>query len=427
MIPFALFTTTILDSGIVRVDFNNVTWTQTGDTWTYIIPRSTHKSGLYPKTHVVNKAGHILTQCSVQYNNYAVMLVASAPIPSFTAYFMGDNSERVPSGVLPPRTLFATNTKLYHLHNNLWYSATVPVAGSVLTWTQENSMNFPQETIVHATFNEMRKILVTASGVVYSNREQATLSQETFFDTVGAKVIRVGATGRTNINPAGNIMFLALLDNGDLYANGSFAIGNPAITTNGQWQKLTVPEPLDELSADNLYIIARGVSGKVYGNADYRNFPGMSNTPPYQLNESFNNSLSINARDTDIIGYCSAFIDDNTGKLFLAGANRGSTSTAWYDSSVVLDGLLYSVSSSYVDVPTNAISGWLSSTNNDLYKMVDTGSVPTITKTEDRCDCIASGSWTSNGGGGAYGIFGVTTTNIVYHTPTSRTVYNLPA
>lgn len=49
MIPFALFTTTILDSGIVRVDFNNITWTQTGDTWTYIIPRTTHLSGLYPK------------------------------------------------------------------------------------------------------------------------------------------------------------------------------------------------------------------------------------------------------------------------------------------------------------------------------------------------------------------------------------------
>lgn len=427
MIPFALFTTTILDSGIVRVDFNNVTWTQTGDTWTYIIPRSTHKSGLYPKTHVVNKAGHIITQCSVQYNNYAVMLIASAPIPSFTAYFMGDNSERVPSGYLPPRTLFATNNKLYHLHNNVWYSATVPVASGDLTWVQENSIGLPTETITHATFNELRKIVVTASGVVYSNRQQSSLAKETFFDGLSSTVIRVGATGRTNINPTGNIMFLALMDNGDLYANGSFAVGNPVINTNGEWVKLIVPEPLDELSADNLYVIARGVSGKVYGNADFRNFPGMVNTPPYQLNESYNNAESINARDTDIIGYNSAFIDDNTGKLFTAGAGRGSTGSAWYENPVTLDGLLYSVSSSYVDRSTNAICGWLSSTDNILYKMIDSG-IPSITKTGDRCDCIASGAWTfDSNSSAAYGVFGVTPTNIVYHTESERRVYSLPA
>lgn len=426
MIPFALFTTTILDSGIVRVDFNNITWTQTGDTWTYIIPRSTHLSGLYPKTHIVDKNGHELTKCTVQYNNYAVMLVAVTPITSFTAYFMGDNSERVPSGYLPPRTLFATNSMLYHLHNNQWYTATLPAVSGVLNWTLDNPMNLPTETITHATFNELRKIVVTASGIVYSNRLQSTLQKEDFFDSLPAKVIRVGSTGRTNINPAGNIMFLALLDNGDIYANGSFAIGNPAINTSGQWVKLIVPEPCDELSADNLYIIARGVSGKIYGNADYRNFPGMANTPPYQLNESFNNSVSINARDADIIGYCSAFVDDNSGDLYLAGANRGSTSTAWYKTPITLDGVLYSVSSSFVDQPTHAISGWISSVNNDLYKMVDTGTVPTITKTGDRCDCIASGAWTEAAATPGYGIFGVTPTNIVFHTTNARYEYNLP-
>lgn len=429
MIPFALFTTTILDSGIVRVDFNNVNWSQSGDVYTYVIPRSIHLSGLYPKTNIVNKDGYILTGVNVQYNNYAVMLEAITPITSFTAYFMGDNREQVPAGVLPPRTLFANNNKLFCFHNNLWYEAPVPVAGNTLSWTQTNSLGLPTETITDATLNQLRGIVVTSSGQVYSNRLQSTLARETFFDSIGAKVIRVGATGRTNINPSGNIMYLALLDNGDIYANGSFAIGNPVISTNGLWQKLIVPEPCDELSADNLYVIARGVSGKIYGNSDYRNFPGMGNIPPYQLNESTNNSLPITARDADIIGYCSSFIDDNTGKLYIAGANRGSTSTAWYDTGVINNGMLYSVSSSYIDIPTNSISGWLTSNDNELYKMVDNGTIPVITKTDDVCSSIASGAWVDSGSGTAYGIFGVLQDNsgIVFHTPSARVVYNLPA
>ena len=428
MIPFALFTTTILDSGIVRVDFNNINWVQSGDVYTYVIPRTIHRSGLYPKTHIVNKTGNILTGVNVQYNNYAVMLEAVTPIPSFTAYFMGDEREQVPAGVLPPRTLFATNNTLHCFYNNEWYEAPVPTAGSTLSWTKNNSINLPIETITDATFNQLRRIVVTASGQVYTNRNQTTLARETFFDSLSAKVIRVGATGRTNINPTGNIMYLALLDNGDIYANGSFAIGNPVISTGGLWVKLVVPEPCDELSADNLYIIARGVSGKIYGNADYRNFPGMSNTPPYQLNESTNNSLSISARDADIIGYCSSFVDDNTNLLYIAGANRGSSSTAWYDTGITNDGMIYSVSSSFIDIPTNAISGWLTSTNNELYKMVDSGTIPVITKTPDVCSCIAAGAWGDSGSCTAYGIFGILQDNsgIVYHTPTTRAVYNLP-
>lgn len=100
MIPFGMFTRTVLDNGIVRVVFNNVTWTNNNDgTYYYDIPRSTHKSGIYPKTIVANASGKSLTGMSINYLfDGTVRLITTLPLTNFTAYFMGDNAELVAGG-----------------------------------------------------------------------------------------------------------------------------------------------------------------------------------------------------------------------------------------------------------------------------------------------------------------------------------------
>lgn len=102
MIPFGLFTRVILDSGIVRVDFNNVTWVDNGDgTWSYTIPRNVHLSGVYPKTHVVDKSNNLLNMVSIQFNNNAIILTSLVPFSDFVCYFMGDNNE-TSADYIPP-------------------------------------------------------------------------------------------------------------------------------------------------------------------------------------------------------------------------------------------------------------------------------------------------------------------------------------
>lgn len=95
MIPFGLFMRSVLDTGVVRVSFNNVTWINNNDgTYYYDIPRTIHMSGIYPKTLIGNATGKTVTGLYVNYlQNGTIRLVTTLPLPSFTGYFLGDNSE----------------------------------------------------------------------------------------------------------------------------------------------------------------------------------------------------------------------------------------------------------------------------------------------------------------------------------------------
>lgn len=94
MIPFGLFTRVILDSGIVRIHFNNVTWVDNGDgTWSYTIPRNVHMSGSYPKTILVDNSNQKINLVAKEYLNDQVKLIAYTPYTDFICYFMGDETE----------------------------------------------------------------------------------------------------------------------------------------------------------------------------------------------------------------------------------------------------------------------------------------------------------------------------------------------
>lgn len=68
MIPFALFTRTVLYDGVVRVDFTDVTWTPQGDNFIYSIPQATHASGMHPRVLIVDKSNRTVTGVQVEYN-----------------------------------------------------------------------------------------------------------------------------------------------------------------------------------------------------------------------------------------------------------------------------------------------------------------------------------------------------------------------
>lgn len=123
MIPFGLFTRVILDSGIVRIDFNNVTWVDNGDsTWSYTIPRTVHLSGLYPKTHVVDKVNHLLNGVSIQYNTDELVITSFVPFTEFVCYFMGDNSDPSAFDYIPPIHYWPLTSNT----NNIGSSSTKP-------------------------------------------------------------------------------------------------------------------------------------------------------------------------------------------------------------------------------------------------------------------------------------------------------------
>lgn len=104
MIPFGFMVKTVLDSGIVRIVYNNSTWVpvQGDTTFSYTINRSTHKSGVYPKVRLVDHTNRTITGVVVE-TDYAgtIKLIANEAIPNFTVYIMGDDTDN-PDPILEP-------------------------------------------------------------------------------------------------------------------------------------------------------------------------------------------------------------------------------------------------------------------------------------------------------------------------------------
>lgn len=104
MIPFGFMIKTVLDTGIVRIVYNNATWVPVpGDsTFSYTIPRSAHKSGVYPKVILVDNANRELTGVVVETSyDGTITLYSTVEIPNFTVYIMGDDTDN-PEPILEP-------------------------------------------------------------------------------------------------------------------------------------------------------------------------------------------------------------------------------------------------------------------------------------------------------------------------------------
>lgn len=112
MIPFGFMVKTVLDTGIVRIVYNNATWVPVaGDTtFSFTINRTTHKSGVYPKVRLVDLSNHVITGVVVE-TDYAgtIKLIANAAIPNFTVLILGDDTDN-PDPILEPVFSFKNGT-----------------------------------------------------------------------------------------------------------------------------------------------------------------------------------------------------------------------------------------------------------------------------------------------------------------------------
>lgn len=235
MIPFALFTTTILDSGIVRVQFNNVQWTQNGDVWNYTIPRSVHLSGLYPKSHIVDLTNHTLTGVQVQYDPSSLTLIAVTPIPSFTGYFMGDNSESQPSSnmyISPQRNIVSNADSIiayavtYKNSNGDWFGsgrndmfAWGSNSSSTTTW---RSIDTPESgvKIKDIQFGAGHSVMLLENGNVYGTGDNK-YNQLGLGSTQDVGVwTKINFSSPVKLISVGSDFTYFILDNGDSWSCG---------------------------------------------------------------------------------------------------------------------------------------------------------------------------------------------------------------
>lgn len=214
MIPFALFTRTILDSGIVRVLFTNVQWVDNGDgTYYYDIPRVTHLSGIYPKTIISNTNGKYATGMYVNYLlNGTVRLITTIPLPNFTGYFLGDNNE-VGGAANDTQLLFRTQ-----LYSNDDYCTTPSVASAY------------QDPTTKIWYGAGKRVMFGLS----NNTNDLTNGWEEFSSKLPAPIKDI---------QFGGYCTLALLEDGRVFgvgSNGDSRLSNIANTFFNVWTDLGV-------------------------------------------------------------------------------------------------------------------------------------------------------------------------------------------
>lgn len=269
MIPFALFTRTVLDSGIVRVEFKLSQWTQRDNDWVYHIPNSVHQSGDVPKVHIVDKANHTLTGVSVEYN-YAGMitLVAQQPILNFTGYFMGQGfiiPDNKPIKFLSigdrSETFYDTRTQ------ELYFMSTVGTVPLVLV----DNVNVKFASVysdmvyyidnndtlwIHGQNVNGQKGIGTVSSAV-----ETTRCYEGVKEAYGGLMI---PRGSAEYNSA--ILTLS----GDVLVAGnpsSYETMGVGVGATATWFKLNIPEKIVKLNAESLHKFCIGESGKIYAYA----------------------------------------------------------------------------------------------------------------------------------------------------------------
>jgi len=263
MIPFALFTRTVLDSGVVRVEFNNVQWVNNGDgTWSYLIPRVVHQSGIYPKTILVNREDKIAYGINIEYTaNENVNLTSTFAYPSFTCYFMGDNTEISSAPSSRSYGLYATPTYIfYRKTTGEWVYSTHSTPSDFMTLNDNAPIGDYNFVGVFQPTRGVVKTIITSSGDFYW-----TVGENTVFSQVSFPhpVVRVASCSWSQANVD---LMLVLLADGSIYYNGVDAGFSPTIPNSGDaWLPFTTPEPMVDLSCNGGSLTCVGVSGAIYG------------------------------------------------------------------------------------------------------------------------------------------------------------------
>lgn len=336
MIPFALFTRTVLYDGVVRVDFNDVTWTPQGSNFIYSIPQATHASGMHPRVLLVDKSNHTVTGVQVEYNFQGdILLTATQAVPNFSAFFMGDSTEK-PYPTMGDEVVGAGVSNVYLLKGDvLKYSP----YGNNQPWTVVPS--YPAGVKVkEGSFDcsENGFWFVSTTGDLWMFGVPATCSGG--FDTSGAWVnvlSNVKTAGNSvHYNPYGQVdvrCSFALMNDGTVKYAGS---GNNPTTINSPsaWTDLPMPETITDMSVTGLAQLFIGESGKVYGrgetaHAEYPNPVATSSPHVMETRTKVGADLvSLNADRVYSIGIGTLYRDKVSQLWYAAGyyPNIGGTS-----------------------------------------------------------------------------------------------------
>lgn len=245
MIPFSFFAIQQLSSGVVRVNFSNTTWVQSGDVWTYSIPRVTHKSGLYPRTHIVDVNGHILTGVGIEFSiGGSVTLTAITPIPNFVAYFYGDNTEQPPQS--SETFMFQrVDGSLYVRSGENWYYNT----GESTTWQLQPPTFAPSGQYKQMTSVSGYAAIVTINGDVHIKAgDSASFGDR---QDIPSSVKKVAIPGKGLVSLS--YEYYVLCDNGDVYGKNS-----------NVWSKIPFTEKITEMALNGYCLLLKSETGKVY-------------------------------------------------------------------------------------------------------------------------------------------------------------------
>lgn len=266
MIPFALFTRTVLDSGIVRVEFKLSQWTQRGTDWVYHIPNSVHMSGDVPKVHIVDKQNHTLTGVGVEYN-YAGMitLVVQTPIQNFTGYFMGEGF------IIPdnqPIRYFSIGDRSETFYDSrtreLYFMSTVDTAPRIVKDATDIKFASVYRNMIHY-------IDANDQLWIYGSNQEGQKGTGDIYGDVRITHCYDGVKESYGCAMQGNSslenQFSVLLTlTGDVYVTGkasAYSCLGVGVTDKISWYKLDIPEKIKKIHVSNTTFCI-GESGKIY-------------------------------------------------------------------------------------------------------------------------------------------------------------------
>lgn len=235
MIPFSLITVAVLDSGVVRVDFSNPVWEPYGDSFSFRIDKSLHKSGVIPEVKIVDTVQFKVIKCEVVHLfNGDVVLIAPTKITKFMVLFMGDSKPDVFPVVTTHKKLSVSTTHIavlekdgtlylpgdYSLNNTNGYY--IPFSLS------PEPLNFK---VVDVWCGESSTVILSEDGKYYgkgsnTNYRMGLPEQKVYSDweelPITEQVIKlIHVELNTVYLTASDELFVAGVPNGGIYGNGT--------------------------------------------------------------------------------------------------------------------------------------------------------------------------------------------------------------
>lgn len=318
MIPFSFFVIQQLSSGVVRVNFSNVTWVQDGDVWTYTIPRSTHKSGLYPGTSIVNLDGHVLTGASVEYSMSGdVKLTVIIPVTNFVAYFYGDNTEQPPT---TPETFMMqhTNGGVYVRVGEDWFFND----GISTTWQKQLPTFAPVGQYKQMTSARGQAGIVTNDGSLHLRLDESSPFGAS--ENIPISVKKVSIPDQRAITfPYG---FYALGENGVVYGR------NKAGLYEGIWEQFNLTERITDMAMNGSCLLMKSESNKVYAYG----YNAHTEFPYYEVDAA--TGLYILKRSTTVNDYL--YVSE-IGQCGITCLFKFVDDGKWYRTGLILTGYSY--------------------------------------------------------------------------------------